>query len=72
MLSIGVGAAATLGFALGFNGMDDPVEDTNAVQQDADSQSTDIDAQIDENREKLETMAAETDGEDVDYSRLGC
>ena len=68
VVSVGLGASAAAGFAL----MDDSSEmkkSLDLANQDDDVSA--VDSEIEESKQKLETVAASSDKE-VKYTRLGC
>ena len=69
IFSVGVGVSAAAGFA-SIDDVADVREDLDIIDSQ-DEQVSDIDSQIDEQKKKLETVAASTNNE-VKYTRLGC
>lgn len=69
VVSVGLGASAAAGFAV-MEDNSDLNDSLNLVDQN-DDEVTNVDSQIEENKQRLETVAASSDKE-VKYTRLGC
>lgn len=71
VLSLGLGVAAVAGASILDDGSTDIKNDLQD-KTDSSSQMDSIDTEIDENRNRLDTLSNADSDNGVDYTRLGC